>query len=86
MRFSLAFGPFVVITDIRYRQFQDWEGSYLPIFHFLVVKPAITLLLTPFLLSIVLPAIILIAPLPAVLRLVKRIGRWQARIAVEGLA
>lgn len=45
-----------------------------------------TLFLTPLLLAVVLPAIVLVVPLPAVLRLGKRVGRWQARIAVEGLA
>jgi hypothetical protein len=67
-------------------QFLDWEGSYLPIFHFLVIKASIALVLTPFLLVVLPPAIILICPAPLVLRLVRNIGLWQAQIALEGLA
>lgn len=67
-------------------QFLDWEGSYLPIFHFLVIKASIVLVLTPFLLAAVPLSIILVCPAPLVLRLVRSIGLWQAKIALEGLA
>jgi hypothetical protein len=67
-------------------QFLDWEGSYLPIFHFLVIKASIALVLTPFLLAVVPLLIILILPAPLALRLVRNIGLWQAQVALEGLA
>jgi len=69
-----------------YAMFLDWEGSYLPIFHFLVIKATIALVLTPFLLAVVPLLIILILPAPHALRLVRNIGLWQAQIALEGLA
>ncbi|KAF8325182.1 uncharacterized protein EI90DRAFT_3129023 [Cantharellus anzutake] len=69
-----------------YDMFLDWEGSYIPIFHFLVVKAPITLVLTIFALVVIPPAVILIIPAPYVLRLFRRIGKWQALIAVEGLS
>jgi len=67
-------------------QFVDWEGSYIPIFHFLVVKSAITLVLTVLTIVVVPPAIILVLPAPYILRLFRRIGKWQADIAIEGLS
>lgn len=67
-------------------KFQDWEGSYLPIFYFLIVKSVIALVLFPLIIVLAAPAIVLVIPLPAVLRLVRVMGRWQAKIAVKGLA
>ena len=55
------------------------------LFYFLVIKPSITLFLTLALIVLVPLSFILVVPAPAVLRAVKRIGVWQANIALEGL-
>ncbi|KAI5123894.1 hypothetical protein M0805_005710 [Coniferiporia weirii] len=67
-----------------YAMFTD-QTSYQAIFYFLVIKPSITLFLTIALLVLVPVAFVLVVPAPAVLRAVKRIGIWQASIALEGL-
>ena len=65
-------------------QFTD-STSYQALFYFLVIKPGITLLLSLTLVIIVPIGFALIWPAPAVLRLVRRLGIWQANVAVEGL-
>jgi len=65
-------------------QFTD-PTSYQAVFYFLVIKPAITLLITLGLLALGVPLLILIIPAPAILRAVRKIGIWQANIAMEGL-
>lgn len=66
-------------------QFMD-QTSYQAIFYFLVIKPSVTLFLTVVLLVVVPVAFALILPAPAVLRAVKRVGNWQANLAIEGLS
>lgn len=41
--------------------------------------------LTLVLLVFVIPALVLVLPAPAALRAVRKLGVWQANIAVEGL-
>ncbi|KAJ2932258.1 hypothetical protein H1R20_g4810, partial [Candolleomyces eurysporus] len=67
-----------------YAMFTD-PTSYQALFYFIVIKPAITLSLLLVILIFAVPAIILILPAPAALRAVRRLGKWQANIAVEGL-
>lgn len=67
-----------------YSMFTD-PTSYQALFYFLVIKPGITLLLSIFLVVIIPVSFALILPAPAILRLVRRIGIWQANVAVEGL-
>ncbi|PFH53678.1 hypothetical protein AMATHDRAFT_54096 [Amanita thiersii Skay4041] len=67
-----------------YAMFTD-PTSYQALFYFIVIKPGITVLLSLFLLVFVLPAMLLIIPAPAALCAVRRLGAWQANIAVEGL-
>ncbi|TFK44072.1 hypothetical protein BDQ12DRAFT_672343 [Crucibulum laeve] len=67
-----------------YAMFTD-PTTYQALFYFLVIKPSITLILSLALLVFVLPAIIFILPAPAALRAVRRIGAWQANVAIEGL-
>ncbi|KAI0033520.1 hypothetical protein K488DRAFT_77869 [Vararia minispora EC-137] len=67
-----------------YAMFTD-PTSYHALFYFIVIKPSITLLLSLFLLIVVPLSFALIIPAPATLRLVRRLGIWQANIAVEGL-
>jgi hypothetical protein len=59
--------------------------SYQALFYFLVIKPGITILLSLLLILLVPVAFVLILPIPAMLRLVRRLGIWQANVAVEGL-
>jgi len=68
-----------------YDMFMD-QTSYQAIFYFLVIKPSVTLFLTVVLLVVVPLAFALILPAPAVLRAVKRVGNWQANLAIEGLS
>ncbi|KZT42535.1 hypothetical protein SISSUDRAFT_1058615 [Sistotremastrum suecicum HHB10207 ss-3] len=68
-----------------YDMFTD-PVSYQNLFYFLVVKPALTLLIFVGLLVIVPPAFILVIPAPAVLRLVRKIGIFQANVALDGLS
>ncbi|KAH9990828.1 hypothetical protein BJV77DRAFT_946985 [Russula vinacea] len=59
--------------------------SYQALFYFLVIKPGITILLSLLLIVLVPVAFVLILPTPAMLRLVRRLGIWQANVAVDGL-
>ncbi|KAE9400320.1 hypothetical protein BT96DRAFT_1018983 [Gymnopus androsaceus JB14] len=59
--------------------------TFQALFYFLVIKPAITLLFLLFFLVICVPLLVLVIPAPMVLRVCRRIGRWQAVVAVEGL-
>lgn len=65
-------------------QFTD-PTSYQALFYFLVIKPGITILLSLLLIVLVPVAFVLILPAPAMLRLVRRLGIWQANVAVDGL-
>ena len=67
-----------------YAMFTD-PTSYQALFYFLVIKPGITVLMFLFFLVVVPIATVLVIPLPAVLRLARRMGIWQANVAVEGL-
>ncbi|KAG0700817.1 hypothetical protein DFH29DRAFT_929838 [Suillus ampliporus] len=67
-----------------YAMFTDWT-SYQALFYFLVIKPSITLLLTIALLVVVPVSYVLVFPAPMVLRIVRKLGIWQANVAVEGL-
>ncbi|TBU24655.1 hypothetical protein BD311DRAFT_867991 [Dichomitus squalens] len=67
-----------------YAMFTD-ATSYQALFYFLVIKPAITVLMFLFFLVVVPVAAVCVVPLPAVLRLARRMGIWQANVAVEGL-
>ncbi|KAF8897838.1 hypothetical protein BD779DRAFT_1432248 [Infundibulicybe gibba] len=67
-----------------YAMFTD-ATSYQALFYFLVIKPSITLIFFLFAIIFVMPAIALILPAPAALRAARRLGAWQANIAVEGL-
>jgi hypothetical protein len=67
-----------------YAMFTD-PTSYQALFYFIVVKPSITILLSFFLLVFVVPSMILVLPAPAALRAVRKLGAWQANVAIEGL-
>ncbi|KAF8645453.1 hypothetical protein AX16_007817 [Volvariella volvacea WC 439] len=67
-----------------YAMFTD-PTSYQALFYFLVIKPGITLTLSLAILIFGVPALLLILPAPAALRAIRKLGRWQAHIAVEGL-
>jgi len=67
-----------------YSMFTD-ATSYQALFYFIVIKPPITLLLLLFVLIFVVPSMILVLPAPAALRAVRKLGKWQANVAVEGL-
>ncbi|KII83698.1 hypothetical protein PLICRDRAFT_58167 [Plicaturopsis crispa FD-325 SS-3] len=67
-----------------YAMFTD-STSYQALFYFLVIKPSITLLLSLLLVVVVPVSLCLVLPAPAVLRAVRRLGAWQANVAVEGL-
>ncbi|KXN87700.1 hypothetical protein AN958_08269 [Leucoagaricus sp. SymC.cos] len=67
-----------------YAMFTD-STSYQALFYFLVIKPAITLLLTIAIWVFAVPLMLFVLPAPAVLRAVRRLGIWQANVAVEGL-
>ena len=62
----------------------DW-ASYQALFYFLIIKPGITLVIWLLLVVLVPVAFVLVLPAPAVLRLARRLGIWQANIAIEGL-
>ncbi|KAF7288998.1 hypothetical protein MIND_01416600 [Mycena indigotica] len=59
--------------------------SYQALFYFIVVKPCITLVLSLALLMLGLPAIVLVLPAPMAFRAIRKLGVWQANVAVEGL-
>lgn len=65
-------------------QFTD-PTSYQALFYFLVIKPGITILVSLLLLVVVPVSLLLIVPAPAMLRAVRRLGIWQANVAVDGL-
>ncbi|KAJ7131609.1 hypothetical protein C8R46DRAFT_1141019 [Mycena filopes] len=67
-----------------YAMFTD-PHSYQALFYFLVIKPSITLLLSLLLLALGVPALVLVAPAPMAFRAIRRLGIWQANVAVEGL-
>ena len=67
-----------------YAMFTD-PTSYQALFYFLVLKPGITVLMFLFFIVLTPIATVLVVPLPAVLRLARRVGIWQANVAVEGL-
>lgn len=73
-----------MIISLLWIQFTD-PTSYQALFYFLVIKPAITLILTILVWAAAFPLLLLILPAPAVLRAVRRLGKWQANIAIEGL-
>ncbi|KAI6033228.1 hypothetical protein F5J12DRAFT_799587 [Pisolithus orientalis] len=59
--------------------------TYQALFYFLVIKPGITLGITILLIVVVPVSYALIFPAPLMLRLVRKLGIWQANVAVEGL-
>ncbi|KAF8262602.1 hypothetical protein EI94DRAFT_1773149 [Lactarius quietus] len=59
--------------------------SYQALFYFLVIKPGITILLSLLVIIVVPISLLLVVPAPAMLRLIRRLGIWQANVAVEGL-
>ncbi|KAF5376276.1 hypothetical protein D9615_008514 [Tricholomella constricta] len=67
-----------------YAMFTD-PTSYQALFYFLVIKPSITIVFSLVLIIFVLPALVLVLPAPAALRAVRRLGIWQANVAIEGL-
>ena len=67
-----------------YAMFTD-PTSYQALFYFLVIKPGITVLMFLFFVVLFPLSAALVLPLPAVLRLARRVGIWQANAAVEGL-
>ncbi|EED79908.1 predicted protein [Postia placenta Mad-698-R] len=67
-----------------YAMFTD-PTSYQALFYFIVIKPGITIVLSLLLIVLVPLSIVFVWPAPAVLRLARRLGIWQANIAVEGL-
>ncbi|KAI6121803.1 hypothetical protein EDD16DRAFT_1537495 [Pisolithus croceorrhizus] len=67
-----------------YAMFTD-PTTFQALFYFLVIKPGITLGVTILLLVVVPVSYALIFPAPLMLRLVRKLGTWQANVAVEGL-
>lgn len=67
-----------------YAMFTD-PMTYQALFYFLVIKPGITLGITILLLLVVPVSYALVFPAPLMLRLVRKLGIWQANVAVEGL-
>lgn len=67
-----------------YAMFLD-PASYQPIFYFIVLKGATTLFLTPLIIALFPVSVVLVAPAPLALRLLRRIGLWQADLAMEAL-
>lgn len=65
-------------------QFTD-ATTYQSLFYFLVIKPGITLLLGISLIVLVPVSFVFVLPAPAMLRITRRLGIWQANVAVEGL-
>lgn len=59
--------------------------SYQPLFYFIVIKGATTLLMTPIILVVVPVSLVLVLPAPLMLRAMRRVGLWQADLAMEGL-
>ncbi|KAG5350836.1 hypothetical protein C0989_009059 [Termitomyces sp. Mn162] len=67
-----------------YAMFTD-PTSYQALFYFLVIKPSITIVFSLVILIFILPALLLVLPAPAALRAVRKLGIWQANVAIEGL-
>lgn len=65
-------------------QFTD-STSYQALFYFLVIKPGITFIISLLLVVLAPVSFVLILPAPAMLRLARRLGIWQANVAIEGL-
>ncbi|GJJ06737.1 hypothetical protein Clacol_000933 [Clathrus columnatus] len=76
--------PETSFLKLAYLMFRD-PTSYQALFYFLVIKPGITLLIALGILILLPPAFILILPAPAVLRAIRRVGIWQAEIALDAL-
>ncbi|QRV79592.1 transmembrane protein [Ceratobasidium sp. AG-Ba] len=68
-----------------YSMFMD-PSSFQPIFYFLVVKASITLVVTPLVLALAPVCLVLVLPAPIMLRIVRRVGAWQANLAIEALS
>lgn len=87
-RFDLESGASLEYDDSFYRNayamFTD-ATTYQSLFYFLVIKPGITLLLGISLVILVPVSFVLVLPAPAMLRITRRLGIWQANVAVEGL-
>lgn len=71
-------------TELMPPQFTDGT-TYQSLFYFLVIKPSITLLLGISLVVLVPVSFVFVLPAPAMLRITRRLGIWQANVAVEGL-
>ncbi|EIW83109.1 hypothetical protein CONPUDRAFT_136257 [Coniophora puteana RWD-64-598 SS2] len=67
-----------------YSMFTD-STTYSALFYFLVIKPGITLIFSLCLIVAVPLSVALVLPAPLVLRVVRKLGIWQANVAVEGL-
>jgi hypothetical protein len=67
-----------------YAMFTD-PTSHQALFYFLVIKPGITIFLSLLVVTLVPISIVLVIPAPAMLRLIRRLGIWQANVAVDGL-
>ncbi|KAG8911461.1 hypothetical protein FRC01_005702 [Tulasnella sp. 417] len=67
-----------------YAMFLD-PASYQPIFYFIVLKGATTLFMTPLIVALFPVSVVLVAPAPLALRALRRIGLWQADLAMEAL-
>jgi hypothetical protein len=67
-----------------YALFTD-ATTYQALFYFLVIKPGITLCTSIVLIVLVPVSYVLVLPAPLMLRFVRKIGIWQANVAVEGL-
>ncbi|KAI0088105.1 hypothetical protein BDY19DRAFT_952061 [Irpex rosettiformis] len=67
-----------------YAMFTD-PTSHQALFYFLVIKPGITVFLSLIVITLVPVSFVLVLPAPAMLRLIRRLGIWQANIAVDGL-
>ncbi|KAF8577932.1 hypothetical protein K439DRAFT_518562 [Ramaria rubella] len=77
--------PETSFLRLSFLMFRD-PTSYQALFYFLVIKPGLTLLITIALIVLVPPAFILLLPAPAVLRAVRRVGIWQAEVAIDALS
>ncbi|KAF8444831.1 hypothetical protein L210DRAFT_959605 [Boletus edulis BED1] len=67
-----------------YAMFTD-ATTYQALFYFLVIKPGITLLISIALILLVPLSYVLVLPAPLMLRFVRKLGIWQANVAIEGL-
>jgi len=75
----------ILIYVTKYLKFTD-PKSYQALFYFLVIKPGLTLLIFIAIAVLVPTAFVLILPAPAVLRAVRRVGIWQADVAIDALS